>query len=236
MSASGTWSRCFEAYSLRATLPGSVREIGFDGSNAGRMTPLVHWTLFWQALLFSRDTACHRSRRRSVTAFSRASARCRMQHDRKYVLDHAGNLHPAARSRQRTLACRRAKFVAAHHLPQGHRDGHHRGRQSSPSRPQDRLSHTGEGGRFIMLATDASTFSHWLVVVTTEQGFPYWRAPAGTADFGHTKSGSHPTLRWRKADSNSWSHFEKSRPSQDTPQRFRVVRPARAAPLRGSKS
>ena len=28
MSASGTWSRCFEAYSLRATLPVSVREIG----------------------------------------------------------------------------------------------------------------------------------------------------------------------------------------------------------------
>jgi hypothetical protein len=53
-----------------------------------------------------------------------------------------------------------------------------------------------------MLATDASTFSHWLVVVTTEQGFPYWRAPVGTADFGHTKSGSHPTLRWREMDSN----------------------------------
>src|ERR1700757_393842 len=33
------------------------------------------------------------------------------------------------------------------------RDGHHRGRQSSPSRPQDRLSHTGEGGRFIMLSS-----------------------------------------------------------------------------------
>jgi 5-methylthioadenosine/S-adenosylhomocysteine deaminase len=28
VSASGTWSRCFEAYSLRATLPVSVREIG----------------------------------------------------------------------------------------------------------------------------------------------------------------------------------------------------------------
>jgi Amidohydrolase family len=119
VSASGTWSRCFKAYSLRATLPVSVREIGFDGSNAGRMAPLVNWTLFWQALLFSRDTACHRSRRRSVTAFSRAQRRCRMQHDREYVLDHAGNLHPAARSRQRTLACRRTKFAAAHHLPPG---------------------------------------------------------------------------------------------------------------------
>src|ERR1700719_3757609 len=28
------------------------------------------------------------------------------------------------------------------------------------------------------------------------------------------------TRRRRKADSNSWSHFEKSRPSQDAPQRY----------------
>ena len=31
--------------------------------------------------------------------------------------------------------------------------------------------------------------------------------------------------------SNSSSRFEKSRPSQDAPQRFRVVRPVRAVPL-----
>ena len=54
--------------------------------------------------------------------------------------------------------------------------------------------------------------------------------------FGPRNSGSHLTRRWRKPDSNSWSRFEKSRPSQDTPQRFRVVRPARAEPLRRSKS
>jgi hypothetical protein len=42
------------------------------------------------------------------------------------------------------------------------------------------------------------------------------------------------TLRWRKADSNSWSRFEKTLPRRAT--RFRVLRPARAAPLaRGSK-
>src|SRR5262249_6560805 len=39
--------------------------------------------------------------------------------------------------------------------------------------------------------------------------------------------------RWRELDSNSWSHFEKSRPSEDAPQRFRVVRPGRAPPLLG---
>jgi hypothetical protein len=34
--------------------------------------------------------------------------------------------------------------------------------------------------------------------------------------FRRANCGSHLTRRRRKADSNSWSHFEKSRPSQDT--------------------
>jgi hypothetical protein len=56
------------------------------------------------------------------------------------------------------------------------------------------------GSRVLSLRGDNAPLDEWadqLVVVTTEQ-----RAPAGTADFGHTKSGSQEIRRWREMDSN----------------------------------
>jgi len=56
------------------------------------------------------------------------------------------------------------------------------------------------GSRVLSLRGDNAPLDKWadqLVVVTTEQ-----RAPAGTADFGHTKSGSQEPRRWRERDSN----------------------------------